>query len=157
MTIHSLAASIALILPMSIAIADTEATGFDPETLPTVACSEFKYSEAFLRKYPRAPGACIEGRVKDGMSYARFDAKVYISSPAFMTVQLLDRAGNTVTTFSFKPAPGARVQVDGKEERFADVKPGEALTLWVPEGLMEVRALPTSTENRWVMDPPLNE
>ena len=157
MNLPSLAASIALILPMSIGFADTDATSFDPETLPKVACTDFKFSEAFLSKYPQAPGACIEGRIKDGISYARFNAKVYISSRAFMTVQLLDRAGNTVTTFSFKPAPGARVHVNGKGERFADVEPGEELTLWVPEGLMEVRALPASTESHWVILPPLSK
>ena len=34
----------------------------DPDSLPKVSCSGFKYSEEFLAKYPKAPAACVEGR-----------------------------------------------------------------------------------------------
>jgi hypothetical protein len=54
-----------------------------------------------------ATAACLDVRVKDSTRYAKFQAKVYISDPEFMTVELLDVAGNPVTTFSFKPSPHA--------------------------------------------------
>ncbi len=51
----------------------------DPNDLPQVACSDLKWGAAFVKKYPKAPQACIEGRVYQGKRYAKFDAKVYIS------------------------------------------------------------------------------
>lgn len=139
-----------LIGPLSIAWA----VGPNPDNLPKVACSEFKFSAAFLERYPKAPAACLEGRVYKGVRYAKFTAKVFLASPDVMTVQLLNVAGDPITTFSFKPSPGAGVTINGKKEKFADMKPGEVLTFWVPEGHMEVHAVPTATSQAWQVVPP---
>jgi hypothetical protein len=51
----------------------------DPNKLPKLDCNTFKYSSAFLDKYLKAP-ACLEGRVYEGTTYAKFNAKVYINN-----------------------------------------------------------------------------
>ena len=145
---------VALALPLSVSTA-LYAKAIDPETLPQVACSDLKFSPTFLAKYPKAPAACQDGRVYNGKRYAKFEAKVYISDPAFMTIELLDTAGNTVTTFSFKPAPGTGVHVNGKLRKFSDMKVGEKLTIWVSENRMEAKELPSSTAKSWTVLPPL--
>jgi hypothetical protein len=146
-------AALAIVLPMTIGSA--YAARVNPEKLPQVPCSEIKFSATFLAKYPKAPSACLDGRVYKGERYAKFQAKVYISSPAFMTVQLLDASGATVTTFSFKPGPNQGVHVNGQLQKFHDMKVGDVLTVWVSENRTDAQELPGSTKNSWAMLPPL--
>jgi hypothetical protein len=143
---------LALIVPVSFAWA---AEQVDPEKLPKVDCGTFKFSSAFLDKYPQAPAACLEGRVYQGTTYAKFNAKVYINNlPDYLTLQLMNVAGNMITTFSVKPQGGGTFYVDGKKTRAADLKVGQQITLWVPESRMEVKVLPAPTEESWRVIPP---
>jgi hypothetical protein len=142
----------ALVLPLSIG---TTFAAVNPEKLPQVPCSSLVFSKAFLAKYPKAPAACQDARVYKGVKYAKFEAKVYISSPQFMTVEMLDAAGATVTTFSFKPAPGQGVHVNGQLRKFSDMAVGEKLTIWVSEKRMTASELPGSTANSWAVLPPM--
>jgi hypothetical protein len=144
----------AIALPLSIGAAHA-AKRVDPDKLPQVACSDIKFGAAFLAKYPQAPAACLDGRVYDGKRYAKFQAKVYISDPAFMTVQMLDTAGATVTTFSFKPGPDQGVHVNGQLRKFHDMAVGDVITIWVSEDRTDAQELPGSTTNSWAMLPPL--
>ncbi len=129
----------------------------DPDKLPQVACSDVKFSAAFLAKWPKAPMACQDARVYKGVTYAKFTAKVYISSPQFMTVNILDSAGNTVMTSSFKPGPNQGVHVNGKLEKFHDMSVGETLTFWVSQNRTDASELPGSTANKWALLPPLSQ
>ncbi len=130
----------------------------DPNKLPMVECTAIKYSAAFLDKYPNVPAACLEARVYKGTTYAKLKAKVYINNlPDFVTLQLLNVAGTMVTTFSVKPKPGTVVYVNGKQTKPEDLKVGQEITLWVPEGRMEADALPGATEQAWNVIPPANK
>jgi hypothetical protein len=144
----------ALALPLSIGVSFA---AIDPNKLPQVPCSSLQFGAAFLAKYPKAPEACQDARVYKGERYAKFEAKVYISSPQFMTVEMLDSSGATVTTFSFKPAPGQGVHVNGRVRKFSDMAVGEKLTIWVSEKRLEARDLPSSTTHSWSLLPPLNK
>ncbi len=148
--IHVLLLS-ALAMPLSIGIAHAVV---NPDELPQVACSDMRFSHAFLDKYPKAPAACQDARVYKGQRYARFDAKVYISDPAFTTVQLLNVAGDMVTTFSLKPAPDEHVLVNGEPTAFHDLKVGEKITFWVSEKRLEAVEMPGSTVHAWTVLPP---
>jgi len=142
---------LALIAPVSFAWAQK----VDPNTLPKVDCNAFKYSSAFLDKYPKAPAACLEGRVYEGTTYAKFNAKIYINNlPDYVTLQLMNVSGTMITTFSVKPQGGGTFYIDGKETPAADLKAGQQLTLWVPESRMEVKVLPVPTAESWrVIEP----
>jgi hypothetical protein len=143
---------LALIASVSFARA---AEQVDPEKLPKVDCSTFKFSSSFLDKYPRAPAACLEGRVYEGTTYAKFHAKVYINHlPNYLTLQLMNVAGTMITTFSVKPQGGGTFYVHGKETAAADLKVGQMITLWVPESRMEVKVLPVPTAESWRVIPP---
>ena len=144
----------ALGLPLSITAAHAVV---NPDKLPQVPCADIKFGPAFLAKYPQAPQACIDGRTYKGVNYAKFTAKVYISSPQFMTVQMLNAAGATVTTFSFKPGPNQGVHVNGQLRKFSDMQVGDTLTLWVSEKRLDAMDLPGSTANKWALLPPLNQ
>ena len=143
----------AIALPLSVGTVYA-AKPIDPESLPKIECSELKFSAAFLEKYPKAPAACQEARELNGKRYAKFEARVYISDPAFMTVELLNTAGTSVTTFSFKPGPNAHVKVNGKDKKFHDMAVGEKLSFWVSEKRLTAEALPGSTADSWAVLPP---
>lgn len=144
----------ALALPLSIGTASA-GKPVDPSDLPKVECSALKFSQAFLDKYPEAPAACRDARELNGKRFAKFDAKVYISDPDFMTVNLLNAAGDIVTTFSFKPGPDQMVKINGKPTKFHDLRVGEKISFWVSEDRMTASELPGSTEDSWAVLPPL--
>jgi len=144
----------ALVLPLSIG---TAFAVVNPDKLPQVSCSDIKFSPAFLKKWPQAPQACQDGRIYKGQKYAKFQAKVYINSPAFTTLNLLDAAGNTVTTFSIKPGPNQHVMVNGQARAFTDLQVGDTITVWVSENRTDAASLPGSTEGRWALYPPIQQ
>ena len=143
----------AMALPLSITTAN--AVVVNPDRLPQVPCSDVKFSAAFLAKWPQAPVACQDARVYKGITYAKFQLRVFISSPEFMTFNILDSAGNTVTTASMKPGPNQGVHVNGKLERFHDMRVGEVVTFWISEKRTDAQELPGSTANKWALFPPL--
>ena len=147
---------LALIAPVSFAWAQK----VDPNKLPEVACTDFKWSQAFLKKYPKAPAACLEGRVYKGVKYGKFDAKVYINSlPDFITFTFVNAAGDEMpgATMSVKPKPGAVVYIDGKQTKPEDLKVGQKVTFWVPENRLEAKQLEAPTEQSWRLLPPINK
>ncbi len=144
----------ALVLPLSIG---TAFAVVNPDTLPQVSCSDIKFSAAFLKKWPQAPQACQDGRVYKGQKYAKFVAKVYINSPAFTTLNLLDAAGNTVTTASIKPGPNQHVMVNGQAKAFTDLQVGDTITLWVSQNRTDAASLPGSTTVKWARYPPIQQ
>ena len=140
-------------IPISLAMADEPLS--NPDTLPKVSCNDIHYSSAFLEKYPKAPAACLEGRLAHGEKWAKFNAKVYlVNLPDFVTVEMLDVAGLAVTTFSLKPSPTERVVVNGQDVPFSQVKRGDVITLWFPEARFEAKAVPAATATSWIVFPP---
>ena len=147
MRVQSVLVAFALSAPLTgLWAADTP----DPNSLPKVSCSDFKYSQEFLAKYPKAPAACLEGRAYKGVDYAKFNAKVAKVSSSGVTVQLLNTAGTPITPLTIKPADQkAFILVDGKQTHMTDLKEGDSVTFWVPQSRMEVHALPA--QSHWIV------
>ena len=141
----------ALALPLSIGVALAAET---MEKGTQIACTEVKYSSEFLERYPSAPAACLEARDHDGKRYAKFNARVFLNSADRTTVELLNVKGDRLSTFSFKPAPEAGVNINGKKVKFTDLKKGETISFWVSEDRMTASELPGSTEESWAVLPP---
>src|SRR6187401_821918 len=113
--IHGALIGSALALPLAVGVAFAKPV--DPSKLPKVSCSEVKFSEAFLARYPKAPAACSEARELEGKRYAKFDAKVYLTGPEITTVNLLNAKGDVVDTFSLKPGPDQTIKINGKDTK----------------------------------------
>jgi hypothetical protein len=143
---------LALIAPLSLAWG---ANPVDPETLTKIPCSDLHFSKAFLAKWPAAPAACLEGRQdKSGHKYGKFSAKVYLNSKDRTTFNLIDAKGDTKTTFSIKPAPGATLTINGEKTRFQDLRTEQVVTFWVSETRLAAQELPAATSKSWSMLPP---
>ena len=143
-------------LGAALAMALSIGTAFaaDMEQGTQIACSEVKYSSEFLAKYPNAPAACLEARDRDGKVYAKFNARVFLNSADRTTVELLNVKGDRLSTFSFKPAPDAGVNIDGKKVKFTDLKKGETISFWVSADRLTASELPGSTDESWAVLPP---
>lgn len=151
----SIAAVVAAALLAGCGSATSTSKPIDPNRLTKVECSDLKFSEEFLKKYPDAPAACIEAREYNGKRYAKYNAKVYLNSADRTTVTLQDKAGKDLSTFSFRPAPDATIRLNGKVTKITDFRPGETLSFWVSEDRMTATALPGSSEESWAVLPPL--
>ena len=148
MRMQSVFVALALSAPLSGVCADTP----DPNSLPKVSCSGFKYSEEFLAKYPKAPAACVEGRTYKGVNYAKINGKVTKVSSSGVTVDVVDVAGSPVTPLIIKPTDKeASVLVNGQQTRMTDLNPGDSITFWMPQSRMEAHALPAQTTSHWIV------
>jgi len=127
----------------------------DPNKLTKVECSELKFSDEFLKRYPDAPAACIEAREYNGKRYAKFQAKVYLNSADRTTVTLQSKEGKDLSTFSFRPGPDAKIRMGDKATKITAFRPGETISFWVSEDRMSASDLPGSTEESWSVLPPL--
>lgn len=153
--ICAIAGSAAVALLTGCAPATSSSRPVDPNRLTKVECSDLKFSDEFLKKYPEAPAACIEAREYNGKRYAKFNAKVYLNSADRTTVTLQSAAGKDLSTFSFRPGPDATIRVNGKPTRITEFRPGETITFWVSEDRMTATAMPGSSEESWSVLPPL--
>jgi hypothetical protein len=137
-------ASLAVTLPLAIGAQHLSAQTIDVEKLPKVSCSSLTFSHDFLDKYPRAPAACQEARIYQGKKYAKFNGKVFLTDPSFITVEIFNVAGTRIETLSLKPNPDAILMVNGKEEHFSELRVGDPVTFWVSENRFSIYGQPGS-------------
>ena len=104
--------------------------------------SHITFSQEFLARYPKAGGACREVKMENGEKWARFDAEVARVRQHRVTANFVDRYGNSLATVTFDAAPEARVEVNGRSERFSDLKRGDMLTFWMPASRVGFYAAP---------------
>ena len=142
----------ALIVPLSFAWA----TAINPDRMTRLQCSDLHFSEAFLQRYPQAPAACIDARQdQDGAKWAKFHARVFLNSSDRTTVNLLGPDGAMKTTFSFRPRPGATIQLNGRNTRITSLRPGDELDFWIPESKLTAGEMPEAPAQSWQVLPPL--
>jgi hypothetical protein len=110
------------------------AAAFATVATPVETCSNIEWSAAFLKDYPKAPVACREVTVKDGVKYARFNGKVSKVGHDFVQVEISDVADNPISTIAVKTGVGGRITMGDTVERVKDLKVGDQLTFWVREG-----------------------
>jgi hypothetical protein len=130
----------AAIVP-AMALAATPPTTLDTTTNP---CSTITWNPAFLADFPKAPAACREITVKDGVKFAKFDGTVTKVGTQFVQVAVSDVANLPISTIAFQIGTGGRITMGDKVIKVADLQAGDALTFWVREGKYGVS--PTLTD-----------
>jgi hypothetical protein len=111
---------------------------------PKELCSDIEWSLAFLKEYPKAPAACRQVIVKDGIKFATFNGKVSEVGHHFVQVEISDTADIPISTIAFQIGTGGRVTVNDQVERVKDLKVGDQLTFWVRESQFGIS--PTLTD-----------
>jgi hypothetical protein len=108
------------------------------------SCANIEWSAAFLKEYPKAPAACRQVIVKDGVKFATFDGKVSKVGHEFVQVEVSDDANLPISTIAFQIGVGGKVTMNNKIEKVKDLKVGDLLTFWVREGQFGIS--PTLTD-----------
>lgn len=101
---------------------------------PAESCSNIQWSPDFLQNYPKAPAACRDVTVKDGVKYARFDGVVAKVGDNYVQVSISDVADIPISMIAFQIGVGGTVTIGDKTERVRDLKVKDRLTFWVREG-----------------------
>ncbi len=60
---------------------------------------------------------------------------VSVNSDGSVKSDFRDRSGEKMGAITIMPAPGQRAIIDGNPTRFTDLRPGQVLSIYVPEGM----------------------
>ena len=111
---------------------------------PKDLCANIQWSLDFLKEYPKAPAACRAVVEKNGVKYAQFDGHVKKVDKDVVEVEIHNVANTAISQIGFEVGSGGMINLNGKEVRVKDLKLGDLLTFWVPEGVYGIS--PTMTE-----------
>jgi hypothetical protein len=111
---------------------------------PKESCADIKWNAEFLKEYPKAPAACREVTVRDGVKYAKFDGHVIKAGPKVVEVEIHNVANTAISKVGFHVGKGDTITLNDKEAKVEDLKVGDLITFWVREGKYGVS--PTLTE-----------
>jgi len=122
--------------------ATSTASASRASTHPTYACANVRWSDEFLRYFPKAPAACRDVTQRDGMDYARFDGRVSRIGPHFVWVEVADVANIPIATVEFKIGSGGTAEINDRVVKVQDLKVDDRLTLWFREGQFGTLSIP---------------
>jgi hypothetical protein len=111
---------------------------------PKESCSNIEWSQDFLKDYPKAPAACREVTVRDGVKFAKFEGKVSKVGQHFVQVAISDVADIPISTIAFQIGTGGRITLDDKVIKVDELQVNDQLSFWVREGQFGIS--PTLTD-----------
>jgi hypothetical protein len=98
------------------------------------ACMAIKWNAKFLKDHPNAPAGCQEVDTRDGVKYAKFSGTVKSVSGGEATVAMKNVAGTERGSIKVDVSGDKMITINGKQQKAADVKPGDNLNFYVKEG-----------------------
>lgn len=85
--------------------------------------------------------------MKNGEKWARFDADVVAVKGSSITANFLNAMKQTVGTLTITSTPDTKIAVDGKDTKFSSLKPGDQVSVWMPESRLGFYAAPGASES----------
>jgi hypothetical protein len=105
-------------------------------------CTNFVFSQQFLKAYPKGPAACREVVEKDGLKWVRFDAKVTDVKSNEVTADILNAMSAPILTLTFTAPADATLDVGGQQAKFSTLRSGQEISIWSPESRVGFYAAP---------------
>lgn len=145
--------SVALLLGLATtgsAIAQEHTPDFPaPEKGERVSCEKVEWHRDMLGENPWVSDACHEAIVVDGQTWARFEAEFqnYNRSDGTFTADFRNNNGRSIGSVNLKPGPDQRVSLDGNPTRFSNLRRGQILNFYAPEGTYGFTTRPGASEN----------
>ena len=100
-----------------------------------VSCTEVDWHRDMLRDYPWVADACHEAIVVDGKKWARFEAEFQqLNRDGTIDSNFKNDRGRSLGSVSLQPASDQRVLLDGRSTRFSELRRGQVLNFYVPDG-----------------------
>lgn len=114
-----------------------------------VSCQEVEWHEEMLGDHPWVSNACHEAIVFEGKTWARFEAEFqeYNRSDGTFTADFRNDSGRSLGSVSLEPGPEQRVSLDGNPTRFSNLRRGQILNFYAPEGTYGFTTEPGASEN----------
>jgi hypothetical protein len=117
-------------------LAQERAPAMPAPELDRVSCDEVDWHRDMLREYPWVVEACHEAIVIDGQKWARFQADFQqFNRDGTITSDFKSDRGRSLGTVTLKPGPDQRVLLDGNPTQFSDLRRGQVLNFYAPEGM----------------------
>jgi len=114
----------------------------DPE-VQAASCKDIVWQKELLARYPRIADACQEVIISDGGKFARFSGELErVNGNGTVVIDFKDRQGTSLGHPTLQPTPNQRVQIEGKRYSFSELKPGQQLSLYVPESRFAIATEP---------------
>jgi hypothetical protein len=112
-----------------------------------IPCSAVTFHQDFIRAYPNAPAACRGVTEKNGTKMVHFVATVADTSGGKVRLNFLNVRNQPIANsqpLTFTPNPAINLTVNGKPKAVKDLKRGDMLDFWVPEGRLGIITDPSS-------------
>ncbi len=104
--------------------------------LDRVSCTEVDWHQNMLRDYPWVANGCHEAIVIDGQKWARFEGVFeQLNRDGTITSNFRNDRGRSLGEVQLMPGPDQRVLLDGRPTRFSDLRRGQVLNFYAPEGM----------------------
>ena len=103
----------------------------------TMGCSAVTFHQDFLKQYPNAPAACRDVVTKNDKKLVRFTGSVQEVKGETVTLRFLnvrDEAIASSKDLTFTPRSDLKVSVNGQKTAVKDLKKGDVLNIYIPEG-----------------------
>jgi len=126
--------------------------------LDRASCEEVNWHRDLLGMYPWVTDACHEVVIIEGQKWARFEAAFQrLNRDGSITSDFRNRQGRTRGSIALMPGTDQRVLLDGRPYRFSELRQGQTLNFYVPEGMNAFSVTPgapTTEMVRVVQAPP---
>jgi len=138
-------------LLMSIAWSGDSIAQQSSSTMPTPdtdrgSCAEIDWHRDLVREYPWVGDACQEAIIVNGQKWARFEAEFQqFNRDGTITSNFRDARGRSLGSVKLQPGSDQRVLLDGRATRFSDLRRGQVLNFYAPEGLYAFAMEPGAT------------
>ncbi len=122
----------------------------EPEVDPQ-SCQNIDWNQDLLNEYPWVADSCREVVTADGQKWARFEARFQKMHPnGSFSANFLNQSGSYADRINLKPAPGQKVLIDNREYAFSELRRGQTLNFYAPEGLYGFVIEPGDSESEMI-------
>jgi hypothetical protein len=135
-----------------IAQTELDTRRLDSPQTRTQSCGQvdIAWNLELISQYPRIAEACHEVVTNNNIKWARFEADfVRINSDGSVTSDFLSPTGRSMGRYTFVPAEGQQVTLDGRKEPFSALRQNQRINLYVPEGATHLASQPVADPSQY--------
>lgn len=155
-TYSNILATTSAALLMSLALSGNSLAQQGQPTMPDpdmdrTSCNEIDWHEDMIRDYPWVADACHEAVIVDGQKWARFEAVFdRLNNDGTITSNFRNDRGRPMGNVNLVPDRDQRVMLDGRPTQFSELRRGQVLNFYAPEGLYAFTTEPGAPESEQV-------
>ena len=110
------------------------------------SCNDIEWHRDMLRDYPWVADACHEAVTVDGQKWARLEAEFQtFSGDGVLSSNFRDDRGRSLGSIDLMPDSDQRVLLDGRPRKFSELRRGQVLNFYVPQGGYSFATEPAAT------------